>query len=228
MIHSTPTGASFSFPRPRMGRVGDVTSALVGGGIGAAVSLATTGVSLWMNSIQLSHNADSATTAIANGLATQLTNLKNAYLAEAATCASQRAALDAFDNALVWFQSPSGCGNPGYGAAGNRCISERAFPGAIYSYIDQIRDPIANDPRLQGQGCDTGASVILPSADGTYQQIPVTATGGSAVTGQPVAAAIAAAALSSAAATGSPAAGTISPLYLALGIGAAFLIAGKL
>jgi hypothetical protein len=154
-------------------------------GISAGVSLATTGAQIWMNSIQLSHNADTATTLIVNGLAQQFTNLKNAYFAEPnVTCADQRAVLDAFDAAIVWLQSPQACGNPNYGAAGNRCVSERVTPGAKYSYIDYYRTPIANDLRLAAAGCDTGQTVYLPSlTTGQYQNIGITDTGGSATSG---------------------------------------------
>jgi hypothetical protein len=230
MIRSIPSQARFSF-RGRMGSAASLVSStsLLSAGIGAGVSLAAAGVSDWLNSIQLSHNADSATTAIANGLAAQLVNLSNAYFAEPnVTCADQRAALDAFDNALVWFQSPAGCGNPAYGAAGNACISQRAFPGAKYSYIDEIRTPMANDPRLANAGCDTAQTVILPTAAGGYAETGITAAGGSSTTGQ-TAAQIAASAVAATsptiaapgttvAATGTIIAGI--PDYITLGGGA--------
>lgn len=157
--------------RSHRGRIGDVTSALIGGGIGAGVSLATTGLSLWMNSIQQSHAADTGTTVIVNGLADQLLNLLNAYMAEPSpTCADQRAALDMYDQAWQWLQSPQACGNPSFGSAGNRCISDRA-PNGQYPWQQYYRDPIANDPRLLGQ-CDTSAQVLLPSLQtGTYQPV---------------------------------------------------------
>ena len=99
MIRDIPAGASFTFG-PR-GRVGDALSVSLAfnpitAGIGAATGLATAALSSWMNSIQLSHDADTATTLIVNGLAAQLQNLVNAYLSEPVpSCASQRAALDA-------------------------------------------------------------------------------------------------------------------------------------
>lgn len=179
----------------RNGRLG-ISAAVTGGLISAGVSLATDAANIWMNSIQLSHDADSATTAIVNGLATQLTNVKNAYFAEAnPTCADQRAALDAIDQGIAWLQSPAACGNPAYGAAGNRCISERAFPGAEYSYVDEIRTPIAQDPRLASAACDTSSEIFLPSlSTGTYQATGITASAGSASTGQTAAQIVAAAA----------------------------------
>ena len=233
MIRSVPTAAQFTFRR----RMGDVTSALsfnpLTAGISAGVSLATTAASLWMNSIQLSHDADTATTQIANGLAIQFQNLLSAYMSERnPTCADQRAALDAFDQALQWFEGPTGCGNGSYGSAGNRCVSERATAGAKYSYVDAFRTPIANDPRLAGAGCDTGNLVILPTVSGGYQSTGITATGGSGTTGA-TAAQIAAAAVAATTAPGSMpvvATATATPNYLlygALGLGA-FLLAKTL
>jgi hypothetical protein len=200
-----------------------LSTSLLSAGIGAGVSLAAAGVSDWLNSIQLSHDADSATTEIANGLATQLQNLSAAYFAEPnVTCADQRAALDAFDQALVWFQSPAGCGNPAYGAAGNACISQRAFPGAKYSYIDDIRTPMANDPRLANAGCDTSADVILPTVSGGYADTGITAAGGSSATGQ-TAAQIAAAAV---AATTTPATSPVVDSALAAATPSSTIFAG--
>lgn len=173
------TGPGFRRQLPRMGAAGAALSFNpLSAGISAGVSLATTAVSLWMNSIQLSHNADTATTLIVNGLATQLSNLVNAYLAEPnVSCADQRAALDAYDQAWLWLQSPVACGNPNFGQAGNACISDRA-PGGKYPWQSYYRDPIANDPRLAGAGCDTSQEVILPSlSTGTYAPSGITAGG---------------------------------------------------
>lgn len=190
MIRSVPVGTQFTFRR-RIGAAGLTT--LESAGIGAGVSLATTAVTDWLNSIQLSHDADSATTAIANQFATQMANLDSAYLnTPNPSCADQRAALDAFDMAWAWVQSPSGCGNPSYGSAGNACISERA-PGGKYDATAANRNPIANDPRVTSLGCDTSASVLLPSSTG-YTESGITAGGGSSTTGQ-TAAQIAAAAV---------------------------------
>ena len=173
-----------------------------------------------MNSIQTSHNADTATTLIVNGLAQQLQNLLNAYMAEPnPSCADQRAALDAYDNAWLWLQSPQACGNPNFGQAGNACISDRA-PGGKYPWQSYYRDPIANDPRLAGAGCDTAQAVILPTVSGGYTDTGITATAGSSTTGQ-TAAEIAAAAVAAVAPTGAtiPAA-TTTPNYLLLGAAA--------
>jgi hypothetical protein len=145
--------------------------------ISTGVGLAVAGINTWMNSIQLSHNADTATTLIVNGLEQQLKNLDAAYFAEPATCANQRAALDAYDQAWLWLQSPQACGAPIYGSAGNRCISDRA-PGGPVPWQTYYRDPIANDPRLAGQNCDTTQQVILPSLQtGGYVPTSITAGG---------------------------------------------------
>ncbi len=219
MIRDVPMGARFTFDRMgsgtrrvgKVGRMGDATAALafnpITAGVGAATSLASAALSGWMNSIQLSHDADTATTLIVNGLAAQLQNLLNAYMSETnVSCASQRAALDAYDQAWAWLQSPQACGNPSYGSAGNACISDRS-PGGKYPWQTYYRDPIANDPRLANAGCDTGQDVILPSlSTGTYSDTGITSTGGSSTTGQ-TAQQIAAAAVASAATavTGMPA-----------------------
>lgn len=244
MIRDVPTGAVFTFDRNgsgarrvgRIGRVGAVDP--LSAGIGAATSFATSAVALWMNSIQLSHNADTATTVIVDGLAAQLSNLVNAYLSEAATCANQRAALNAYDQAWAWLQSPQACGNPNFGAAANRCITDRA-PGGKFPWNKYYRDPIANDPRLAGQTCDTGQQVILPSVTtGAYSPAAITSSGGSSATGQTAAELAAQAALNAAAATGTAATGsavTVADLqiptpYLWLSIGLAavlFLSRGK-
>ncbi len=202
--------AQFTYhQRPRMGRMGDVSlaSTAISGGIGAGISLVTTGLSLWMNSIQQSHAADTDTTLIVNNLAQQLSNLVAAYQAEPnVTCADQRHALDAYDSAWTWLQSPAACGGHNYGSAGNRCISDRA-PGGKFPWQTYYRDPIAHDPRLASVPCDTGLSVYLPSvATGSYSDTGITSTGGSTQTGQ-TAAQIAAAA---AAAGGMPASSTSS------------------
>lgn len=222
MIRNVPTGAQFTF-RKRMGAAGAAgaalgLSSLASAGISAGVGLAATAVSDWLQHNQANNMGKSGATAVANALASQLTALRNAYLAEVnPTCADQRAALDTFDAAMIWFQSPAGCGNPQFGSAGDRCISERVSAGAKYSYVDAIRTPIASDPRLASAGCDTGQAVYLPSLNtGTYQSTGITSTGGSSTTGQ-TAAQIAAGAV---AATSSPAAvdvisqATSSPLFL--------------
>jgi hypothetical protein len=187
-------------------------TSLASAGISAGVALASTAVTDWMNSIQLSHDADTATTLIVNGLATQLSNLDSAYLSEPnPTCADQRAALDAYDQAWAWLQSPAACGNPSYGAAGNACISDRA-PGGKYPWQTYYRDPIANDPRVANLGCDTGIDVELPSVTtGTYEETGITSTGGSATTGQ-TAAQIAAGAIAAASVPASTAAAPSSSL----------------
>jgi hypothetical protein len=150
-----------TLPSRGMGDAG--TNALLGGAISAGVSLATTGVSLWMNSIQLSHTADTATTQIVNGLEPLLNANKNAYLNGPGTCADQAAALAAFDTAFEWLRSPAGCGNGAYGSAGNRCISDRACEsGCKFPWVAWYRDPIANDPRASG--CAAQLAIDNPNA----------------------------------------------------------------
>lgn len=186
MIHSAHRRPNFRNGRGRMGDAAGLSS-LASAGIGAGVSLATAAIGDWMNSIQLSHDADTATTLIVNGLATQLSNLVTAYQSEAPSCANQRAALDAYDQAWAWLQSPAACGNPGYGSAGNRCISDRA-PGGKYPWQTYYRDPIANDPRLAGLSCDTSQELLLPSVSGsTYSPTGITAAGQADVTTTPAA-----------------------------------------
>ncbi len=197
-------------------------------GISAGVGLATTAITDWMNSIQLSHDADTATTLIVNGLAQQLSNLDAAYFAEPnVSCADQRAALDAYDQAWAWLQSPAACGNPSYGRAGNACISDRS-PNGKYPWQTYYRDPIANDPRLANAGCDTSQEVILPSlSTGAYAPTGITASGDLDTTTP-------ASTSSTSSTTSAPAAttptvssvSTISPalLYGALGLGALFLL----
>ena len=226
MIRSTPIEASFTFgpasTRTGLGRLG-----LGPDPISTGIGLAVNGIGMWMNSIQLSHDADTATTLIVNGLAQQLQNLLNAYMAlPTPSCQDQRAALDAYDNAWLWLQSPAACGAPIYGSAGNRCITDRA-PGGKTPWDVYYRDPIANDPRVAALGCDTGQAVILPTVQGGYQETSLTSTAGNATTGQTAAqiAAIANAALTSASATGLPAS---TYLFLGLGLAAAALLAREL
>jgi len=132
------------------------------GPISAGVQAATGAVALWMNQIQLSHDADTATTQIVNGLAPLLQANVNAYLAGPGTCQDQAAAESAYLTAIQWLMSPAGCGNGAYGSAGNRCISNRfGTAGAtddknennvspFYPWADYYYYPIANDPRAAG------------------------------------------------------------------------------
>jgi hypothetical protein len=136
-----------------------LSSSLTGGAISAGVSLATSAASLWMSSIQLSHEADTATTQIVNGLEPLLNANKNAYLAGPGTCADQAAALSAFDTAILWLQSAKACGNGAYGSAGNRCISDRLCEsGCSFPWVAWYRDPIANDPRASQCAAQLAAS----------------------------------------------------------------------
>ena len=157
-----------TMPMPLMMRwrgMGDASSALLGGAISSGVSLATSAASLWMNSIQLSHDADTATTQIVNGLEPLLNANKKAYLAGPGTCGDQAAAEAAFDTAMQWLQSPKACGQPGYGSAGNRCISDRLCEtGCKFPWIAWYRDPIAQDPRAAGCAAALPADAAEQSA----------------------------------------------------------------
>lgn len=137
--------------------LGDAASAAIGGGISAGVSLATSAASLWLNSIQLSHAADTATTQIVNGLEPLLRANMNAYLSGPGTCSDQAAALAAFDGAMLWLISPRGCGNGAYGSAGNACVADRS-PGGKWDWTAMYRNPIANDPRAAGCAAALAAS----------------------------------------------------------------------
>lgn len=141
--------------------MGDASSALIGGGISAGVNLATSAAGMWLNSIQQSHQAMTATTQIVNGLEPLLNKNKEAYLAGPGTCADQAAALAAFDSAWQWLISPKGCGSGIYGSAGNACISDRG-PGGKFPWWTWYRDPIANDPRAAG--CAAALSASNPDA----------------------------------------------------------------
>ncbi len=176
MIRNIPSGAEFSFRR----RLGSGASSAAGlsslatAGISAGVGLAASAIQDWLQHNQINNMGKSGATAVANAMAQQLHALRTAYLAEVnPSCADQRAALDAFDAAMVWFQSPAGCGNSQFGSAGDRCIAERVNPGAIYSYVDEFRAPIASDPRVTG--CNTGQAVYLPNLQtGGFENIGIT------------------------------------------------------
>lgn len=139
--------------------------ALIGAGVSAGVSVATSAAALWLSSIQLSHQADTATTQIVNGLEPLLKANANAYAAGPGTCVDQAAALAAYDTAIMWLRSPQGCGNGAYGSAGNRCISDRIGPGARFPWGQWYRDPIANDPRAAGCVEAAGPGAASASAE---------------------------------------------------------------
>ncbi len=151
------------YPSRGIGALTPADAALASSGISAGVGLATAAASLWMNSIQLSHDADTATTQIVNGLEPQLNAVKNSYLQGPGTCQDQAAALAAIDTGLLWLQSPKACGQVGYGSAGNRCISDRLCEsGCKFPWIGWYRDPIANDPRASG--CAAQLAIDNPDA----------------------------------------------------------------
>lgn len=197
--------------------MGDAASAAaIGGGISAGVSLAIAGAQTWLASINQSHAQMTGTTEIVNMWAQQMGNLTNAYLSEASpTCADQRAALDAFDQAWEWLQSSVACGNPAYGKAGLNCISDRA-PGGKFDATRANRDPIANDPRLAGMACDTSQELLLPTAgSSSFTPSGITAGGQGDVTTNTMATTP----LPSAAAASVP-----TWLYAAVGIAAIFFL----
>lgn len=145
--------------------MGDTSSSLISGGISAGVGLATGAAALWLNSIQLSHQADTATTQVVNGLEPLLRANVAAYLNGPGTCADQAAALGAYLSAVQWLFSAAGCGNGAYGSAGNRCISDRFGPGgatdssgARWPWAAYYYDPIKNDPRAVGCAAQIAAS----------------------------------------------------------------------
>lgn len=178
MYSAIPTRRTPNVIHPLMG-MGDATSALIGGGISAGVQLATSAASLWLNSIQLSHNADTATTQIVNGLEPLLRQNVNAYKAGPGTCADQASALAAFDTAFQWLQSAKACGQLGYGSAGNRCITDRA-PGGQWDWTAMYRTPIATDPRAAGCAAQLAADNPDAAQDSAIQNI-LNLTSGSSV-----------------------------------------------
>lgn len=151
--------------------LGDASSALLGSGISAGVSLASSAVNTWLNQINLAHDADTATTQIVNGLAPLLQTNVNAYLAGPRTCADQAAAESAYLTAVQWLFSVAGCGNGAYGSAGNRCISDRFGPGgatdtnAKYPWASYYYTPIASDP----QAASCAAQLVASNPDAAEQ-----------------------------------------------------------
>jgi len=137
--------------------------------ISSGVQAATSAAALWMQSIQLSHEADTATTQIVNGLEPLLRQNVAAYLAGPGTCADQAAAIAAYLSAYQWLISANACGNGAYGSAGNRCISDRFGPGGAtdtsgtkWPWASYYYAPIANDPRAAG--CAAAAQLANPDA----------------------------------------------------------------
>lgn len=156
-------------------------------GLSAGVGLATGAVGLWMNSIQLSHQADTATSQIVNGLAPLLQANVDAYLKGPGTCADQAAAMGAYLTAIRWLYSPQGCGNGAYGSAGNRCISDRFGPGgptdttgAKFPWAAYYYWPIANDPRAADCVVDPEAAqaAAIANINAAVSGSPQTVTGG--------------------------------------------------
>lgn len=163
-----------------------VAGAAVSGGISAGVQLATSAAALWLNSIQLSHVADTATTQIVNGMAPKLQAIKDAYFAGPGTCEDQALAKAAYLSATNWLFSSAGCGNGAYGSAGNRCISDRFGPGgptdttgAKYPWAAYYYWPIANDPRASGCAAQLAADNPDAALQAAIQNV------GNAITGNP-------------------------------------------
>jgi hypothetical protein len=154
-------------------------SSLATAGIGAAVSLAASGVTAWLNSIQLSHQADTATTQIVNGLEPLLRANVAAFQAGPMTQCSQQVALAAFDQAWQWLTSASGCGNGAYGSAGNACITDRSA-GGRWPWASYYRDPIATASVAPNTACPgTSVSGSGTSTDLTNDQLALLPGGGS-------------------------------------------------
>lgn len=147
--------------------LGAVPVGLLGGAIGAGVQLAVAGAQMWLNSIQLSHIADTATTQIVNGLEPLLRANVAAFQAGPMTQCSQQVALAAFDQAWQWLISSAGCGNGQYGSAGNACISDRQR-GGKWDWFSYYRDPIATASVQPNTACP-GTTV-----SGSGQQTDVT------------------------------------------------------
>jgi len=221
--------AQFTLGRRRMGMSPAAAATSfnpITAGIGAGVGLATAAASMWMQNNVRKNNAKSATTAIVNGLEEQLRNLRDAYLSERnPSCADQRAALNLYDEAWAWLQSPAACGQQGFGSAGDACVADRA-PGGRWPWKSYYRDPMATDPRMAELGCDTGLSVLLPNFNtGTYMSTGITSTGGSTQTGANAAQIqTPAAAIPAAPSSGS----TSTPLLIGAAALAAFAIAKAL
>ena len=171
------------YRRRGLGDASSVASTAVGGAISAGVALASTAASLWLNSIQLSHTADTATTQIVNGLAPLLQANVTAYLNGPGTCADQAAAMAAYLTAVQWLLSTAGCGNGAYGSAGNACISDRFGPGgatdanAKYPWAAYYYYPIANDPRASGCAAQLASDNPNAAEESALQNIANLTTG---------------------------------------------------
>lgn len=164
------TGFSFQ-PRLGFSPAAAVAFNPLTAGIGAGVGLAVAGAQMWLQHNDMKNRSKSATTAIVNQLEEQLRNLRDVYLASVQpSCSDQRAALNLYDQAWQWLQGPAACGEPGFGSAGDACIADRA-PGGRWPWRSYYRDPIANDPRLDGLSCDVSTEILLPGG-----AIPAAAT----------------------------------------------------
>ena len=181
-LRTTGTQQDISMATSAAASVGGTIGTIVGGPVlGAAVNGAIQAAGALANVIAgiFSGCGQScvATSHAANQVAQLLTqNVQNYIAAPIHTEALQAAALAAFDNA--WAQLQQFCGNPTYGSAGQRCITDRqrgacqakTSPGgwqqdssgnwtyvwagqngsgsACWNWFVGMRDPIANDPTV--------------------------------------------------------------------------------
>ena len=132
--------------------------------IGAAVA----GITLALTAIfnRKGPKQRAATTQDANEVQIQAQKNLDAYMAGPRTVSSQAQALANADAIYTWLVGPQGCGSPDMGKPGLRCIFERQPVGTCtqaqadaageslsdcgkYSFVRDMRDPIANDPNVQ-------------------------------------------------------------------------------
>jgi hypothetical protein len=84
-----------------------------------------------------------AATQIANYTEVLLRANRDTYLSGPHTAGHQTAALAYFDQHWATLESPAGCGAPGLGDAGKRCIADRSRTGR-WPWQQYYRDPIEN------------------------------------------------------------------------------------
>jgi hypothetical protein len=131
--------------RPGMGRGMGVAPLVVAG-----VQMAATAIVGWISSIRKKNLQKTAATQAANEAEYYLQQNLDAWNASGKTRAEQVLALESFDKIWAWLISTDACGNPNFGSAGQRCISERqaggTVPGTGGNWFVWYRDPIADDP----------------------------------------------------------------------------------